>query len=129
MGSPYGAKRMILFLAKLLLARNPAMTLSYARRMAKLGLAAFVLIALVVVVLGFRWWLAGERKEARQEGAVTAVSAGQETTLRQIGEANEAGNQVRNNAGDARYRQCLQDVEPGYESSCERYRPVEPMPD
>src|SRR5690606_36800340 len=103
---------MILFLAKLLIARNPAMTIAYARRLVKLGLAAVLLVVLVVAFVGFKAWLAGERKEARQEGAVTAVSAGQETTLRQIGEANEAGNQVRNNAGDARHRQCLQDVEP-----------------
>lgn len=65
---------------------------------------------------------------SREAGAADAVAAGQETTLDQIGDATDAGNEIRNDTGDRKYRQCMRDSAPGYESSCERYRPVEPVP-
>lgn len=64
----------------------------------------------------------------REAGAASAVAAGQQTVIKQVGDANEAGNQVRNDAGGARYDQCLRDVAPGYEAGCERYRAKQPVP-
>lgn len=65
----------------------------------------------------------------REAGALEAENAGHETTLDQLGKANDAGNEVRNGSSSAAYDQCVQDVAPGYESSCERYRPIFLVPD
>lgn len=65
---------------------------------------------------------------AHAAGEAEAVAAGQQTTLDQIGEAHEAGNQIRDDRGTARFDQCLQDAAPGYEGNCQRYRPHQPVP-
>lgn len=65
---------------------------------------------------------------SKRAGAAEAVSAGQESTLDQIGDATHAGNEIRNDRGDRKYRQCLRDSAPGYESSCERYKPLGAVP-
>lgn len=65
---------------------------------------------------------------SKRIGAAEAISAGQETTLDQIGDATHAGNEIRNDHGDRKYRQCLHDSAPGYEGSCERYKPHVAVP-
>ncbi|MXO73593.1 hypothetical protein [Alteraurantiacibacter buctensis] len=65
---------------------------------------------------------------AHEGGKAEATAAGHQTTFEQIGEAHEAGNEVRNDRGSARYDECLQSAAPGYEGNCERYRPDQPVP-
>jgi hypothetical protein len=65
----------------------------------------------------------------REAGESAAVAAGQATTLEQIGNANEAGTKVRDDIDGARYAACLLDNGPATASNCERYKPVEPLPD
>lgn len=59
---------------------------------------------------------------AKEAGAATAVVEGQRTTLSQTEKANEAGNEVRDDRGNARYDQCLRDATADTRSNCERYR-------
>lgn len=59
---------------------------------------------------------------ASDAGAAEAVAEGHQTTLQQTGDANEAGNQVRDDRGNARYDECLRSVAETHRSFCERYR-------
>lgn len=100
----------------------------------RLGLANWLWIILVIGALGaaFLWFRAQEKADdkANQEiGENRAVVQGQATTLNQIGAANEAGNNVRAGASSAKFDECLRSSEKGYERSCDRYKPVEPMSD
>lgn len=65
---------------------------------------------------------------AVEKGQLQAVNAGNETTLTQIGEANDAANQIRNDAGPARYCECLRSATPATAGNCQRYLPDEPVP-
>lgn len=65
---------------------------------------------------------------AKQAGAQGAVIAGQETTLKQIGDAHDAANAIRSDAGFARYCQCVRDSAPGFGGSCTRYLENKPVP-
>lgn len=100
-----------------------------ARKLAPLALVGLVALSLALAVLAFRLWLGGREKAAERRGAEQAVIAGQETTLKQIGDANEAGSKIRDDAGSARWRECLRDAAPGFASSCDRYRNDEPVSD
>ncbi|HWK40791.1 MAG TPA: hypothetical protein VNR60_02575 [Croceibacterium sp.] len=76
---------MIAFLAKLILARNPAMTVTYARRLVKLGLLALAVLMLVAAAIGFKLWL-----NARENSAVKADRAASSTeALSKAREADE----------------------------------------
>lgn len=100
---------------------------------AALGLArwAWLAIAAVALLAGI-WWLnrteAADDKANQTIGETRAVNQGQTVTLDQIGKANEAGNDVRTGTSDAKWRECLRGSAPGYERSCDRYKPVEPVP-
>lgn len=59
---------------------------------------------------------------ASEAGASGAVIEGQNTTLQQTGDANEAGNEVRDDRGNARYDECLRSVAETHRGFCERYR-------
>lgn len=60
----------------------------------------------------------------REAGSAGAVARGHETTLDQARRANDAGNQVRDNRGDALYRSCLLDATAESRVRCERFRPL-----
>lgn len=62
---------------------------------------------------------------AKEAGASGVVIAGQEQTLDQLGDANDAEKDLRagGERSAARYDQCLQDSR--RRAACERYRPVE----
>ncbi|OYX62517.1 MAG: hypothetical protein B7Y88_14225 [Sphingomonadales bacterium 32-64-17] len=64
---------------------------------------------------------------AERAGATEAVVAGQATTLEQVGAAHEAGNEVRNDRGNARYDQCLLDATDDTRANCERFA-KQPVP-
>lgn len=66
---------------------------------------------------------------AVEKGQLEAVNAGNETTLSQVGQANDAANEIRNDAGAARYCECLRSATPATAGNCERYRPDQPVPD
>jgi uncharacterized protein YdbL (DUF1318 family) len=59
---------------------------------------------------------------AKEAGAANAVAEGHETTLKQTENANAAGNQVRDDRGNARYDECLRSVAETHRSFCERYK-------
>lgn len=92
---------MILFFARMLIARNPAMTLPYAKRIVKIFM---VTIALVVAVIAFMVWL-----DAREKAAVAANRAFSNTkalsTAREADErAERAGNRTIEEISDANER-------------------------
>jgi hypothetical protein len=66
---------------------------------------------------------------AVEKGRLKAVNAGNETTLTQIGEANDAANEIRNDAGSARFCECLRSATPATAGNCQRYIAHIPVPD
>ncbi|MCB2079628.1 MAG: hypothetical protein KDE55_18270, partial [Novosphingobium sp.] len=65
---------------------------------------------------------------ARQAGATDAVKTGQDTTLSQIGDANNASDQIRNDAGLARFCECRLSATPDTARYCVRYLENKPVP-
>ncbi|MBX7496745.1 hypothetical protein K3172_12840 [Qipengyuania sp. 6B39] len=59
---------------------------------------------------------------AKDAGKAEAVVEGHETTLQQVGAANEAGNQVRDDRGNSRYDECVRSATDATAGNCERYR-------
>lgn len=104
------------------------------------GLKNMIWIAIVAALIGagiIAVKIAGNAldtvvENAEETGATKAISAGQNTTLEQIGKANEAGNEIRNDAGSdgggAKFDECLRNVQPYLASNCERYRQNKPVP-
>tara|TARA_B100002049_G_scaffold107410_1_gene79211 strand:+ start:96 stop:431 length:336 start_codon:yes stop_codon:yes gene_type:complete len=87
------------------------------------GLAIIAAIAFVVIEI------ADNRDKrmvetAQESGATGAIVDGQNQTLDQIGKANEGRNEITGGRSAADYEQCLLDSAPGYESSCERFKPL-----
>jgi hypothetical protein len=90
----------------------------------------WLLIAVAAAALGL--WLT-HREEAddrhnQEIGASAAVEAGHRTTLRQNKEANDAGNQVRDNGGDAVFDECVRSATAETRVNCQRFR-KQPVPD
>ena len=99
------------------------------------GLArwGWIVIALVGALL-IAWAIIGTydntlddaRENGREAGAACTVIAGQNQTLDQLKDANDAEQDLRS-AGDRdarRYEQCLLDNR--RKAACERYRPIAP---
>jgi hypothetical protein len=96
------------------------------------GLANWIWIAIVSAIVAAIWTfvaIADRRHEnaleiAAQGGAAAAVSAGQTQTLDQLGDANNAEQELREHGerSAARFDQCLLDNRD--KSTCERYRPA-----
>ena len=61
---------------------------------------------------------------AEGKGRAEAKVDGQNTTLDQVGAANEGRNEITGGRSAADYEQCLRDSAPGYERSCERFKPL-----
>lgn len=94
----------------------------------ELALAATAIAVIVGGVIIADNMFADTIQTAQKAGEAQAVAAGQETTLGQIGAAHDAGNQVRDDAGAARYRECLRSATAATASNCERWRPQQPLP-
>lgn len=90
--------------------------------------AVAALIGTVVLIVDNAVDDAFDRAETK--GALEAINAGQETTLEQVGAANEAEQEI-NRGGRSRdaYDSCMRHAATGFESGCDRYRPLEPVPD
>lgn len=80
---------MILFFAKFLLMRNPAMTLQHARRLAKIGLAVAAAVLLVIALVVVVWMIRKDAVEDHQAGRTEDALEGER----------------RANAGDAARRE------------------------
>lgn len=65
---------------------------------------------------------------AREAGKAEAVSAGQATTLDQIGKSNDAATKIRDNRGLARFCQCVRNATEDTARNCIRFLPDEPVP-
>ena len=65
---------------------------------------------------------------AREAGKAEAVSAGQATTLDQIGKSNDAATKIRDNRGLARFCQCVRNATEDTARNCVRFLPDEPVP-
>lgn len=91
-----------------------------------IGLALVVGGTIVVISKNRDEKLVATGKEA---GSSTAVAAGQAVTLDQTEKANAAGNEVRNDRGNARYDECVRDSTPATRGNCARYRTNQPLPD
>jgi len=65
---------------------------------------------------------------ARDAGKAEAVSAGQATTLDQIGKSNDAATKIRDNRGLARFCQCVRNATEDTARNCVRFLPDEPLP-
>lgn len=66
---------------------------------------------------------------AKEAGASGAVIAGNKVTLDQVGAAHEAGNDIRNDVGFARYCECLRSSTDTTAGNCIRYLEHKPVPD
>lgn len=99
-----------------------------------LGVPRYVWAIGVLAAIAAVWLWAARAEKADDEanqtiGAQGAVIEGQETTIEQVGKANDAGEEVRNDRGSARYDECLRSAAEGYTGFCERYRPIGAVPD
>lgn len=118
---------MILFLAKLLISRNPAMTLPYAKRLVKAGLIA---IAALLAMLAFTLWLNGREKAAEVRGATIQREGDLRETINRTEQGNAARSEVREayerNGGRSRavYDQCVRTARTP--AHCERFLPEQP---
>lgn len=94
-----------------------------AKRFAWVPLALIGALAMWLIYLVATAWFDAALDEARDAGATSAIVAGQGQTLDQLGDANEAEQDLRagGERSAARYQQCLLDSrnKPG----CERYNP------
>ena len=59
---------------------------------------------------------------AKDAGKAQAESEGKSTTLKQNKDANDAGNQVRDNRGGAMYDECLRSSSNDTRANCEQFR-------
>lgn len=87
------------------------------------------ILSVVLIIAGTIVVVAKNRDEklvetGREAGASDATAKGHETTLDQARRANDAGNQVRDNRGDALYRGCLLDATAESRANCERFKPL-----
>ncbi len=90
--------------------------------------APALILAALMVFLVMRIaanWFGQALDTAAEAGATGAVVAGQNQTLDQLGDANNAEQDIRRAPErDARlYAGCLLDARPGTEDRCERYNP------
>lgn len=94
-----------------------------------LGIIALAILASVVMIINnmIDTTVNTITETARDAGTATAVNKGHETTLKQIGEAHEKGNEVRDNVGLARYCECLRSATPDTSRNCVRYLPNKPV--
>jgi hypothetical protein len=121
---------LIAWLASLLLARNAAMTLPYARRLAKIGLTAAAVVLAVVAFIAWDWWddrravqAAEDRREAK------AGKAREQSADERLSDA------LRNADSEKELHDAIDDAPKGGELSaaahalaCERLRRVGRVP-
>lgn len=114
-------------IAKFLIARNPAMTMAHALRLAKVGLGAALLLALLGL---FLWWNAAENADDKANQKIGAAIE-REGALTRTLERTEQGNEARDTitrdleTNDGRscavYNQCLRTARTP--ANCERFLP------
>jgi hypothetical protein len=97
----------------------------------KAAIGLLVLLALVavttIVIKTATNWFDETLDRAEEKGAGAAVQAGQDLTLENIGDANEAADQIVRDVDNAKFRECLRGTRTPI--NCERYRKNEPVPD
>lgn len=99
----------------------------------KAAIGLLVLLGLVavttIVIRTATNWFDETLDRAEEKGAGAAVQAGQDLTLENIGEANDAADKIARNLGGAKYRECLRGTRTP--ANCEQYREqeIEPVPD
>jgi hypothetical protein len=98
---------------------------------ALLALAALALLAALVftVVRIFDNAVEDGIDAAKEAGSSTAVITGNKVTLDQVGVANDAGYEIRRDAGFARYCECVQSATDATSGHCVRYLKDQPVPD
>ena len=79
---------MILAIAKFLIARNPAMPLAHAKRLAKVGVAFGAVVLLVVGFLAWDWW---DDRKAVEAANLKRVAAEANAALEAERRASTAG--------------------------------------
>ena len=79
---------MFLFIAKWLIARNPAMTLAHAKKLAKIGVAVAAVVLLVVCFLVWDWW---DDRQAVEAANLKREAAEARASLEGERRANTAG--------------------------------------
>lgn len=94
------------------------------------GVLIVIAAALLVwgIVAAFDHAVDAGIENAREAGAGAATIAGNKVTLDQIGAANDAGNDIRNDAGFARYCECLHSSTASTAGNCVRYLKHKPVP-
>lgn len=93
-------------------------------------------LAILLVVGGLAAYVVGKvdstvetiSTTARDAGKAEAVSAGQETTLKQVEKSNEVATEIRDNRGLARFCQCVRSATEDTARNCIRYLPNESLP-
>lgn len=113
---------MIGFLASLLISRNPAMTLPWARRLVKIGLS--VALALIVGI-AFVVWLNGRESAAEERGRSAEREAVQRETIEQVEQSNAVRNEIERQAdrrsGSDLYAVCMRSAR--NPEQCEQFLP------
>ena len=79
---------MFLFIAKWLIARNPAMTLAHAKKLAKIGVAIAAVVLLIVGFIAWDWW---DDRQAVEQANTKREAAEAKASLEAERSANTAG--------------------------------------
>lgn len=99
----------------------------------KIGFTVLGVLAIGVAVFAFIQ-AADKRHEntieiAKEAGASEAVAAGQDLTLKQIGNANEAGIKIRNNVSTSRFCECVRSATRSTSGNCVKHLKNVAVPD
>jgi len=92
------------------------------------GLGLGVVLALGIATITINHFIDTAFDTAKESGAIEAENKGHETTLDQLGAAHEAETEIRNDAGLARFCECLLTATPDTAGNCQRYRPQQLVP-
>lgn len=117
----------MMWIARWLIARNPAMTLAHARRLAKAGLILLAVVAMGALVLWLNLREEADDRTNQQIGATAERTKQLEDTIKQVEEGNAARAEIEEAMGrdDGRsrvvYDQCLRTARTP--ANCERYLP------
>ncbi len=117
----------MMWIARWLIARNPAMTLAHARRLAKAGLVLLAVVAFSALILWLNLREDADDQANQQIGATSERTKHLEDTIEQVEKGNAARAEIEEaigrNDGRSRvvYDQCVRTARTP--ANCKRYLP------
>lgn len=120
---------MFLFIAKWLIARNPAMTPAHAKKLAKIGVAIAAVALLIVGFIAWDWW--DDRQAVEQAAVEREIAAGEQ---REVAADERVKDALDNAEQEEDYREAIETAPGGKLSpaahalACERLRRIGRIP-